>query len=145
MIGIGGPRGDDAVGLHVARRLASEGLPPDVDHRLRDRPGLDLAEDLEGVGGAVLVDALRSGAEPGSVRAVAAETLVADVRLSSHGLGVAHALALSRALGRRLPPLRVVGIELGRLDGIGLSPLVERAVTPACRAVRRALAELARA
>ena len=70
------------------------------------------------------------------------EALAPSARLSSHGLGVAEAVALARALGRPLPPLRLVGVELASLDGVGLSPAVDLAVAPACRAVREALAEL---
>jgi Ni,Fe-hydrogenase maturation factor len=46
------------------------------------------------------------------------------------------------ALERRIPPLRIIGIEIEVHAGDGLSPAVEAAIEPACEAVLAALEEL---
>jgi hydrogenase maturation protease len=140
VIGVGSAQGDDGVGLAVARRLLAEALPADVEVVLRERPGLDLLDDLRAADAAVLVDALR-GAQPGRVRTLAPQELASGAHLSSHALGVGAALALADALGSR-PPVRLVGIEIAGDRGEGLSPPPEGALAAACDGVRRALAEL---
>jgi hydrogenase maturation protease len=140
VIGVGSPLGDDGVGPAVARRLLAEGMPPDVEVVVRERPGLELLEDLRGADAAVLVDALQ-GAQPGRVRALAAQEIARGAGLSSHAFGVGAALALADALGAS-PPLRVVGVEIEDARGEGLTPPLEAALASACARVRRALAEL---
>jgi hydrogenase maturation protease len=136
VIGLGSPHGDDAIGLAVAQRLAREALPAQVEVRSCERPGVDLLEALQGASAAVLVDAVRCGSTPGSVVEIDPASLRGGVTLSSHGLGVAEALALGRALHRLPDWLRVVGIEIATAEGEGLSPAVAAAVGPACRRVR---------
>ena len=142
VIGIGSPHGDDAIGLCVAERLAREELPPDVVVVARDRPGLSLLDDLETAPAAVLVDALRSGKAAGVVRRIPPAALSGARLGSSHALRVAETLALAAALDRRLPPLRIVGVEIDNVTGVGLSAAVAAALGPACIAAREALAEL---
>ncbi len=142
VIGVGSPQGDDAVGLAVGRRLLTQHLPEDVEVLLRERPGLDLLDDLRDADAAVLIDALHAGAEPGRVHSLAARELARGARLSSHELGVGAALALADALGARRPPLRIIGIEIASTQGSGLSTQLEASLETACARVRRAIAEL---
>lgn len=143
MIGVGSPQGDDAVGLRVAERLAAGALPRDVLAIARDRPGVALFDDLASAPAVVLVDAMRGGDQPGVVRVVPVDTLVRARPASSHALGVAHVLALATALGRPLPLLRFVGVEIdGAAPGEGLSPAVAAALEPACELALAALAEM---
>ena len=80
----------------------------------------------------ILVDAVDSGAPPGTIHRIdAADPGIRTLpsRGSTHALGVAEAIALGRALGRLPRRLLLVGIEGGSFDaGAGLSPEVERAV-----------------
>ena len=142
VIGIGSPHGDDAIGLLVAQRLASEPLPEGVTVVERDRPGLSLLDDLESTPAVVIVDALRSGAAPGSVLRIPPAALARERLTSSHTLRVAETLMLAVALGRTLPALRIVAIEIVAMQGETLSPEVAAAVEPACAAARAALEEL---
>lgn len=143
MIGVGSPQGDDAVGLHVAERLATRALPAGVRVIARDRPGVALLDDLAAAPAVVLVDALRGGEAPGRVCIVREEALARARAASSHALGVAETLALARALGRPLPALRVVGIEIAdAAPGDALSPPVARALDTACELALDALAEM---
>lgn len=143
VIGLGSPNGDDAIGLEVARELGHEALPGGAAVVACDRPGVDLLDELEGIDAAVVVDALRSGASPGSVRVLSPAQLARGPSLSSHAFGVVDALALAAALGRRQPALRIVAVELEAERGLGLSVAGRAAVGEACRCVRTLLAELA--
>jgi len=144
VIGLGSPKGDDAIGLEVARRLCHEALPAGATAVLCERPGVNLLDELEGLDAAVLVDALHSGAPPGSVRVLGPAELARGPTLSSHALGVADALALAAALGRPRPVLRIVAVELEAGSGETLSLAGRAAVSEACRTVRTLLTELTR-
>ena len=140
VIGIGNAwRGDDAAGLEVARRLRGT-LPAgaEVLEREGEPAGLiDAWADAEAVW---VVDAVRSGAEPGTLHRLD----VADAELpaelfgaSTHHLGLAEAVELARALGRLPRRLVVFGVE-GASFAVGdeLSPQVEAAAGRAADTIR---------
>ena len=134
-------RGDDAAGPLVGDLLRARGIEV-LD--CGDEP-TRLIEPLAGLQLAVIVDAVRSAAEPGTVHRVEAAdgALPRDLRLaSSHAFGIAEALDLARALGKAPGRVVVVGIE-GRAFGMGdpVSPEVEAALGHAADLVG---AELAR-
>jgi hydrogenase maturation protease len=131
VIGIGNPdRGDDGVGVSVARLLRNR-LPDDV--RIEERSGhaADLIDLLHGTDWAILVDAMVSGQPPGSVAQiddVGNEALPSEAATSSHGLGVAAAVGLARALGVMPRRCTIFAVEGGSFDiGLGLSPAVAQA------------------
>lgn len=138
VIGLGNAmRGDDAAGLHAARRLAHE---PGVAVRMHEGEGvglLDLWADADVV---IVVDAVRSGAPPGTIHRMDASTQplpTAVDRASSHAIGAAAAIELARALDSL--PARVVfyGVEGSDFAlGAALSPPVAEALDPLVRAVR---------
>lgn len=141
VIGLGSPFGDDAAGWLVIEHLQT--LIPardEVELLVRDRPGVGLLRDLEGVKEAILVDAVRSGQPPGTLHRLTpeeAERLPATL-FSSHGLGLAEALRLAHTLGSWPDVLEIHGIELADLEGEGLSPAVAVAVaTLAARLAER--------
>lgn len=142
VIGVGTPHGDDAAGPAVVDALRAAGLPRGVDATTCARPGLDLPEALDGACAVVLVDAMRSGGTPGRVARVALDELPHLRAVSSHGLGVAEGLALSRALGRCPARVEIVGIEAAAGEGARLSPPVRRGVSRAAELVRTLLREL---
>ena len=135
-------RGDDAAGLAVLALLEgtlSDGI------RLVGCEGepvalLDAWDDCDV---AVVVDATHSGAEPGTVRRIAAhETRLPDelTRSSTHVLGVGEAIELARALGKLPPRTIVFGIEGSRFDtGTPLSPEVAAAIEVVAASIRREL------
>jgi hydrogenase maturation protease len=144
LIGLGSPFGDDAAGPAVVSRLVAEGLPAGVRVLMPRRPDA-LLDALEGAEAAVLVDASRAGLAPGTVHEPVAEALGEARALSSHGLGVAGALALAAALGRAPRKLAVVAVEASALDGEGLSAPVRAALPEAARRVRAKIAAFAQA
>jgi hydrogenase maturation protease len=97
----------------------------------------------------VVVDAVRSGAAPGTVHVLDAgatsdalplEAWAATGRGGTHALGLAAVVGLARALGRLPDRLTVVGVEAEQLDhGVPLSPSVAAAVVSAAARVVSAL------
>lgn len=138
MLGCGNPdRGDDAAGLEVAERLATRGQPAEV--RTWRGEGVGLLDAWEGFERVILVDAMRSGAPPGTVRRVdpLREPMPAlGGATSSHAFGPADAIVLAERLGRLPPRLEVFGIEIASVElGAGLSSSVEEGVEEAVRAI----------
>ncbi len=142
VIGVGTPHGDDAAGLRVAERLARAGLPEGVRVITCER-GADLLELLGRSGAVVIIDAMRSGSAPGTVRRISAEALAARAGLSTHALGVSEALALAHALGRAPERIELVGIEAGSAGHARISTEVESGIAVATSVVRSVLDELA--
>jgi len=137
IIGCGHPDcGDDAAGLLVARRLRELGW------RAVEASGeaTGLMSCWEGETDVVLVDATLSGAPVGTIQVWDAgqSPLVRErFRCSTHGLGVAEAIELSRAVGSLPPRLRVYGIEGRRFEaGASPSPEVLQAVEQVVRRIR---------
>ena len=132
MLGLGNPFwGDDAAGLRVVELLRDEALPAGAEVREAGTPGLALLEEWRGFGRVFLVDAVDMGLKPGEWREFEASEarLVAGRALSAHGVGVAEAMELAKALGLPTPEVRVYGIQPGRVGpGEGLSPRVAEAV-----------------
>jgi hydrogenase maturation protease len=133
VIGLGNEwRSDDGAGLEVARRTGGRQL---------DGEPVALVEALAGAEEEVtIVDAVRSGAPPGTVHEFEAGAAPLPVRLfgtsSTHALGLAEALELARSLGRLPARVRVLGIAGARFDyGRGLSPEVEAAVERCTRSI----------
>jgi hydrogenase maturation protease len=138
VIGIGNPdRGDDAIGLVVVRRLR-ELAPGGIEIAEADGEPAGLVEMLGGRPAVWLIDAAGPGNDPGTVRRfdVGAEPLpVALGSPSSHGLGVAEAIELARALGVLPAACVVFTIEAAGFEpGAPLTPAVAAAgETVACR------------
>lgn len=130
-------RGDDAVGLLVGDRLREAGI---AVTECADEP-TRLLDGWDGVELLVLVDAVRSGAPPGTVHRVelGERGVPPELELtSSHAFGVEQTIELARALGRL--PERVVayGIEAAVLGaGSAVSDAVAAAVEPVANAVLR--------
>jgi hydrogenase maturation protease len=137
VIGVGNPdRGDDGVGRLVARLL--EGMEHDGE-------GTSLLAAFQGAEHVWLIDAAQSGAPAGTIHHFdcAANEVLPHGGVSSHGFGVAEAIALARALGT-LPPLcTVYAIEGGDFTpGAPLSPEVARAAEEVVEHIRGQIASL---
>ncbi len=132
VIGVGNSmRRDDGAGIAVVER-ARPLLPPGVEVRTLSGEATALLDAWAGVDLALVVDAVRWDRPPldGVTRidAISQPQIVGGwgAAASSHGLGVAEAVALGRTLDR-LPPrlilLLIALVEEGQ--GEGLSPTVE--------------------
>ena len=121
-------RGDDSAGILVARRLRELGLDA-VEHC---GDGFALLELWHGSDDVVLVDAMVSGAAPGTVSvwdAASQPPQAQDGLCSTHGFGPAEAFAIGRALGRLPRRVRIFGIEAIQFEpGSNASPEVLAAI-----------------
>jgi hydrogenase maturation protease len=130
VIGIGNPdRGDDAVGLAVARRVR-DAAPGDVTVRELDGDQLKLLDVWDGADEVYVVDAVCSGARPGATHRFDASGPLGAcfAHRGTHTFSLAEVIELARAL-RRLPArLAGYGIEVATFAlGAGLSPEAEAA------------------
>ncbi len=128
IIGLGnGMRGDDAVGLLMARRLRQE-VDDHVDVLEAEMAGVDLVELMKGANVAILIDAARSGQAPGTIHRLDASAGPIGGRIfprSSHALGTVDALELARAMGVLPATVIVYGVEVENTEaGQPLSPAV---------------------
>ncbi|MDX1411329.1 MAG: hydrogenase maturation protease [Nitrospirales bacterium] len=140
VIGIGNPlAGDDAVGSHIVRNLVKYRISG-VEFVDAGLVGLELLDLLEGVKKVIIIDAFRSGGDPGEVvRLVLPEDLEQisafaweSVMPSTHSIGIGEALTMGNILGILPPYLTIFGIELGQTEmGRGLS----RNIYPAIESV----------
>ena len=145
IIGIGNEyRGDDAAGLVIARGLKRQTIA-DVTVLEQSGEGAALMEAWEGADTVVLIDAVNSGAEAGTIHRIEAHAQPVPQRFfrySTHAFSVAEAIELARALGELPRRLMVYGIEGKTFKaGNGLSDEVETAVRDV---VERVIHELAR-
>jgi hydrogenase maturation protease len=132
VIGVGNEfRGDDAVGIWVARQLA-QSAPPRVAVIEQRGEGADLMDAWQGAEMVLLIDAASSGAKPGTIHRFAAHQAPLPAELfsfSSHAFGVAEAVEMARLLGELPPQMLVYTIEGETFDpGASLSPAVAQAV-----------------
>jgi len=120
-------RGDDRAGLLVAERLRQLGFRAEAHFG----DSLSLFEKWSAADRVVVVDAVMTGAPPGTVFAWDRELphVPDGLSVSSHGFDIAKALELAQALEKLPAHLRIYGIEGRQFElGSNLSPEVERAV-----------------
>ena len=128
-------RGDDAAGPVLVRRMREIGLPYGVQGVDGGTGGLDVAFRMRGAEEVILVDACRSGGEPGTLVTLsggALENRPPPAVLGLHSFRWDHALALGRRLFGAEFPRRVTAhlIEAARFEaGAALSPKVDAAVS----------------
>ena len=132
IIGVGNEyRSDDGAGIAVARRLRTL-FPTGVTILEESGAGAALIEAWQGATWVMLVDAVRSGASPGTIHRLAARAAPQPMgffHYSTHAFSVTEAVELARSLDQLPAHLVVYGIEGANFAaGVELSPEVERAV-----------------
>jgi len=131
IIGVGSPFGDDRLGWVAAESLQRSPVlsvlePGRIVISILDRPGAMLLAHCHNTDHVIVMDAVRSGAVPGTRHRLSVSDL-ADSRLpaTSHGFGVAAALELARVLGNLPDRLLLRGIEMdASCSGCALSDAV---------------------
>jgi hydrogenase maturation protease len=146
ILGLGNPLvTDDSVGLRVAAELRTRlAGRPDVDVEEDYWGGLRLMERMAGYDRAIIVDAIQSGAPPGTIHLLSPGDVPTQRSASSHDMNLPTALALGRQAGIHLPEDRsilLVGIEAEDILTFGerCTPAVAAAVPQAVEDVVRAL------
>jgi hydrogenase maturation protease len=142
LVGIGNPiRGDDAIGLAVAREVNAGLKDLGVEFCELSAGGLTLIERLAGYTHAVIVDATISGSRRvGECYRLDWENGAVSQRTGGqHELGIAEGLELGRRTGMKLPDflhIYVVEVADAFTFGTQLSPSVQAAVAPAANLIR---------
>jgi hydrogenase maturation protease len=134
ILGLGNPLlRDDSVGLHVAKELRRRiNGDPDIEIAEDYWGGLRLMERMIGFDRAIIIDAICTGAEPGTIHVLSPFDLPTQRSASAHDVNLPTALEFGRQAGAKLPPpneITLVGIEAADVQTFDetLSPEVERA------------------
>ena len=143
IVGLGNPiLGDDGVGWKVAEEVKKQ-LPPNllVAVEFLSLGGISLMEHLIGYERAILIDAIESAQEPGSIMTSTLSELPDTSAFhitSAHDTSLQNALKLGKAMGADLPEqVIVVGIATNHVYDFGeeLSRPVAQAVSKAAQIV----------
>jgi hydrogenase maturation protease len=142
VIGLGNPiLRDDSVGLRVAQLLRDHvEVMQDVEIAEDYWGGLRLMERLIGYDRAVIIDAILTGADPGTLHVLSPEDIPTQRSASIHDVNLPTALSFGRQAGAHLPDLQniaLIAIEAADVNTFGetLSPEVEAALPQAVDAV----------
>jgi hydrogenase maturation protease len=148
VLGLGNPLlRDDSVGLRVVQELRGRPeVPPDVEISEDYWGGLRLMERMVGYDRVIVVDAMRSGEAPGSIRRLGPDSVPTQRSASTHDVNLPTALRLGRMAGAALPAdegILLIGIEAADVETFSeqLTPEVQRAIP---EAVALILSELTR-
>lgn len=126
-------RRDDGIGIWVLKELEKCPLPRGVELVDMGTRGMDIIFQLEGTEKAIIIDAVMSGGEPGTVYRMKREDL-GDSELnfvSLHDFNWQHGLALGeKTLGKDFPrEVLVVGVEIKNVEmGMGLTRPVKHSL-----------------
>jgi hydrogenase maturation protease len=114
LIGVGNDyRSDDSIGLVVARKIREKQLPF-VTVKEESGEGASLIEEWQGYQNVILVDAISSGTEPGTIFKIRTNEEIIPTKLfhySTHAFSVAEAIELARVTNTLPSKLLVYGIE----------------------------------
>jgi hydrogenase maturation protease len=132
LIGVGNEfRCDDGVGILAARRIREKNFPGIVVVE-SDGDAAALLNAWAGMKTVVIIDAVSSGAPPGTIHRIDARRQSVSQELfpfSTHALGLAHAVELARSLGKLPINIIIYGIEGEQFTaGSSLSPKVQDAL-----------------
>lgn len=125
-------RGDDRAGLEFVRKLRPQTCSQYVAREL-PQLSVDLLELFKEAEAILFVDAVQTGASPGTLHLIPLPYAGLQTRslskVSGHGWGLNEVLDLARSLGRELPRLALLGIELESVEyGDPISPVVKEAL-----------------
>lgn len=138
-VGVGNPfRSDDGAGRLIVQRLRRR-IPRRVSVLEETGDGAELLEAWKGADCVFLVDAVQSGAPPGTIHRLDARVEKLPTwftRSSTHSFGVAEAIELARTMGELPEQLIVYGIEgFDFSAGTELSPDVAEALPTAANLI----------
>lgn len=137
--------GDDGFGPAVFARLAQRALPAQWRAFEAGCRGIDALALLEDCDEVVIVDAAAPAGRPGRLFLPAVDEVAVESALPGHGAGVGYLLQAFQAMHGRLPPLRIVAVEMAAVTPFraALSMAVADAVDAAVALIERWVAEAA--
>jgi hydrogenase maturation protease len=122
---------DEGVGVHVAHELMKMDLPPEVSVVEGGTDGFRLLNVITGADRVIVIDAVRSGAAPGSVYRFDVNdvrSVPAGFMTSVHQVGILEVIELSDLIGKT-PRVTVIGVEPKSLKmSMELSPEVKEKI-----------------
>ena len=123
---------DEGIGVHIARALEGTPSPSNVDLEVIDGGTLpDAPLAFEGVDRLIVVDAVKTGGEPGAIYRFRPEDVETDgkVLTSLHQISLLENLWLMEQFGQRPKDVVIIGVEPEDMNwGIELSPKLQRQI-----------------
>jgi hydrogenase maturation protease len=146
VLGLGNPLlRDDSIGLRVVQELQARlGDKPDIEVSEDYWGGLRLMERMIGFDRVIIIDAIQTDAEPGTIHLLSPNDIPTMRSSSAHDVNLPTALELGRQAGAQLPrasEILLIGVEAADVQTFdeSLTPEVEGAVPKAVEAVLTAL------
>ena len=139
-------RSDDGVGLHIIEHLRKENLGDAADLK-EGSTGLDILDAIKGYDRIILVDAIKSGGEPGEIYKLSVEDFQNIETLHSFSTHLNMDFFTMIELGEKLFPgqipedIIIIAVEAGDTTTISdkCSPSVEKAIPEAVDLVKTLL------
>ncbi len=122
---------DEGVGVHVAQRMMTMDMPPEVQVVEGGTDGFGLVNVITEADRMILIDAVKGGGQPGSIYRFEIEDCppFPDIfKTSVHQISILEVINLSSLIGST-PRTTIIGIEPACMEmGMELSPAVEAKV-----------------
>jgi hydrogenase maturation protease len=122
---------DEGVGVHVAQRMMTMNMPPEVQVVEGGTDGFGLVNVITEADRMILIDAVKGGGQPGSIYRFEIEDCppYPDIfKTSVHQISILEVINLSSLIGST-PRTTIIGIEPACMEmGMELSPAVEARV-----------------
>jgi hydrogenase maturation protease len=122
---------DEGIGVHVANELSTMELPSGVSVVEGGTDGFRLLNIITEVDRLIVVDAVKGGAEPGSIYRFNIDevrNVPSGFRTSVHQIGILEVIDLSGLIGKT-PKTTVIGVEPKSLDmSLELSPEIKEKI-----------------
>lgn len=148
ILGLGNPLlKDDAVGLRVVEELRA---------RINGDPGIEIGEDywgglrlmerMIGFDRAIIIDAICTDADPGTIHVLSPDDIPTQRSASAHDVNLSTALEFGRQAGAKLPAsdqITLVGVEAADVQTFDeeLTPQVENALPGVVETVLAAISK----
>lgn len=125
--------GDEGLGVHIARHLLDTYIfPPGIEIIDGGTGGLALLPFIRSARRVIVVDAIETGAEPGSIFMFDAGEIeeIEKTRISLHDMGIMDVLNTAGILGDQ-PEATIIGVQPEKMDdfGAGMSEAVCASMT----------------
>ena len=147
LLGLGNlMRTDDAIGMLTLRQLTEDGrLPKEVRVIEGETLGLDLLDKVHGISHLLALDAVDTGAEPGTLARFAGPDMAGlPISKSVHLLGFSDLMNVLRLMGAAPNEVVLLGVQPKSTDwGTALTPRVDAAQNGLVEAAMKQLAKWA--
>ncbi len=137
---------DDGLGVHIIRELEAQGVPGNVELIDGGTHSYDLLEFLADADYAIIVDAMHTGGEPGTIYRAPLDELgikPQENMTSLHELHFVEAVEMARLLGYH-PQVLVFGVEPKEVGlGLELTPEVAARVPRVAQLIQEEIKKIA--